>query len=159
MNDPMNTKPATITTPTHAMVVSLYFFLAVLGVTHIVDIATATSMREVFGEMATDFWALALVMSGTAAAGSVLIARKAPTRALSAEFWAAIVISILMGAYAFSLFMNLGANEGVTTKMLALAVSFGGIARAVQARRDRARALKAIKNHAVAIVAGEEEEG
>lgn len=152
-------KAVTITTPTHALAVAIYFFQAALGICHILDLATAKSMTELTGPIVADLWALALIMSGIAAAGAVLTAHATPVRALQIEFWAVLTIGALNVGYELSLAFGMGLGEALTTQLFTTSVAIGCIARAVQARRDRVRAVRSTHSSTVAVVAGEKEDG
>lgn len=152
-------KPVTITSPTNALAVSIYFFQIALGIAHVLDLATAKSMEQLVGATVADAWGLILIFGGLAASGSVLAASREPVRALKLEAPAALVLAIAAGLYETSLFIVLGPSEALTTQMVMTSICVGCATRAFQARRDRIRAVRAVRTNTVAVVAGEGEEG
>lgn len=148
-------KPATITTPTHALAMAVYLFQAGLGITHILNLATTKVMIEAYGDVVTDIWALMLVLAGFAAAASVLTARRTPVGALQKEFWAVLSLGALNGLYEVTLYLEYQYHDVVITQMFTASVAVGCLCRAVQAFRDRRRALQAIHSPSVAVVAGD----
>lgn len=152
-------KPVTITTPTHALAVAIYFFQAALGICQILDLATAKAMIGIVGQIPTDLWALLLIMAGIMAAFSVLTAHKTPVRALQIEFWSVLTVGLLNVCYELSLLVGMGLGEALTTQLFTTSVAIGCIARAMQARRDRMRVIRSMHSSTVAVVAGEKEEG
>lgn len=148
-------KPATITTPTHALAMAIYLFQAGLGIAHILNLAVAKTMIATMGDIFTDIWALMLILAGFAAAASVLTARRTPVGALQKEFWAVLALGILNGFYEIVLYIEYQYHDVVITQMFTASVAVGCLCRAVQAFRDRRRALRAINSPSVAVVAGD----
>lgn len=148
-------KPATITTPTHALALAIYLFQSGLGITHILGLAEAKTMLTTMGDVFTDFWALLLILAGFAAAASVLSARRTPVVALQREFWAVLALGVLNGFYEVVLYIEYQYQDVVITQMFTASVAVGCLCRAVQAFRDRRRALQAIHSPSVAVVAGD----
>lgn len=154
-NSDRNNRPATITTPTHALAVAIYLFQAGLGITHILGLAEAKTMLSTMGDVFTDFWALLLILSGFAAAVSALSARRTPIGALQKEFWAVLALGVLNGFYEIVLYIEYQYTDVVITQMFTASVAVGCLCRAVQAFRDRRKALRAIHSPSVAVVAGD----
>lgn len=148
-------RPATITTPTHALAVAIYLFQAGLGITHILNLAEAKTMIATMGDIFTDIWALMLILAGFAAAASVLAARRTPVGALQKEFWAVLALGVLNGFYEIILYIEYQYQDVVITQMFTASIAVGCLCRAVQAFRDRRRALRAIHSPSVAVVAGD----
>src|SRR5690606_5158863 len=140
--------------PTHALAMAIYLFQAGLGIAHVLNLATTKVMVETYGEIFTDVWALMLILAGVAAAASVLTARRTPVGALQKEFWAVLALGALNGLYEVTLFIEYQYHDVVITQMFTASVAVGCLCRAVQAFRDRRRALQAIHSPSVAVVAG-----
>lgn len=133
-----------ITTPTHAIVVTLYASQVILGIEYLIGLAKAQTMEILVGLPVTNVWALIMFLSALTGLAAVFSINQRPLRALGAEMWAAIILGIVSLLYEVTIVIGNGITSVLTTQTYALAVGVGCIARAIQIHRERARAQQEV---------------
>lgn len=131
--------PTTVTTPTHALTVTVYGSQVLLGVAYLVGLAEAKAMTEIAGPTLAAVWALCLLLSSLTALVSVVGAKDRIRRSLAVEMWAALAVGLVSLIYEVTLLIGNGPLGVVTTQTYALAIGIGCLARAWQIRRELAR--------------------
>ena len=148
-----------IATPTHAWAVSIYVVQAFQGVLYMAGIAQAKGMTEMFNEQVPALWALVLVVAGGGAAAAVFAARRPAYTlpALKMEMLCCLVIAAASLLYEVTLVYGNGPLAVATTQSYALMLIVGGIARAAQIRRERAKVHARLGDAGPAIAASTED--
>lgn len=145
-------EPVTVTTTTHATVISWYVLMATLGLLHLLDIASHTSVTELVGDRAVVLWSLLHHLAGLALLVSALVAARLPDPryATAVEALACLALAGVYVIYTAALWGSFGAGGVVTTQVLGLTAVLGGGARAVQIAREHWRIRRAMARPAPA---------
>lgn len=148
-----------IATPTHAWAVSIYVVQAFQGILYMVGIAQAKGMTEMLSEQVPALWALVLVVAGGGAAAAVFAARRPAYTlpALRIELLCCLTIAAASLLYEVTLVYGNGPLGVATTQSYALMLIVGGIARAAQIRRERAKVNARLGEAGPAIAASTED--
>lgn len=148
-----------IATPTHAWAVSIYVVQAFQGLLYMVGVAEAKSMTEMLNVQVSALWAFVLVVAGGGAAASVFVARKSAYTlpALKMELLCCLAIAAASVLYEVTLVYGNGPLGVATTQSYALMLVVGGIARAAQIRRERAKVNARLGEAGPAIAASTED--
>lgn len=154
----MTKKAMEITSQAHAMAITLYLMMAIIGVSFVIGVPMAPSLTDLLGERFTGAWALMLIFSGGLCAISCIVPHQGSatkiSRALIVEFWAALALALTASLYIVALIISFGdgTGKGVTTLMFASLVAFGCLARDAQIWFDLRRIRRARANTGVARV-------
>lgn len=151
---------AVLTSPTHAIALGIYLFIAFMGFAQLADFARTEALAQYFGSAGTVLWAAGMLCGGSGAfIASVNLGRKRDRWRywLAVEAGSQVLISASFAVYAYSIFAfyqfwhpgacgpspTVGCHVINTfmTRALALAVSVSAFYRFVQIVREHGRVI------------------
>ena len=134
-----------VTSSTHALAVTMYVGMIVLGVAHITGIISSRAVQEVLASPWEQVWAsLHLIAPIMAAAGAMMAAhRKLPIYSMSAELVGCAIFAITKGTYVVCLFTVYGLEGGPSTQIMGAGIAIGCAARATQVGLELSRLVAA----------------
>ena len=134
-----------VTSSTHALAVTMYAGMVVLGVAHITGIISSRAVQEVLDTPWEQVWAsLHLIAPIMAAAGAVAAAhRRLPIYSMSAELVGCALFAITKGTYVACLFTVYGLEGGPSTQIMGAGIALGCAARATQVGLELSRLVAA----------------
>jgi hypothetical protein len=142
-------KPLSITSPDHAVALSLYFIIGVSGVllTLNKDQGGGRLMALFGGAGLTNIWAVTLAAFGFGAFFASLSARKAsrPERSIRVEMWMCIGLFLDLGFFFYAIVSLLGL-AGLVTGSFSFAIALGTGLRAIQILVEQRR-LRQAREH------------
>lgn len=123
-----------VTSSTHALAVTMYVGMVVLGVAHITGIISSRAVQEVLASPWEQVWAtLHLIAPIMAAAGALAAAhRRLPIYSMSAELVGCALFAITKGTYVACLAVVYGFAGGPSTQIMGAGIALGCAARATQ---------------------------
>ena len=135
----MTSKPLTITSTRHATALTLYAVLTVLGLFHIVGLATHAAVSELVGEPGAALWSTFSTLGAGLALASATLAPylRVPTIPLWGEAIGCGITSVVNAIYGISLTRTFGFDGGPTTQTLAYGLAVGTALRVIQIWREQ----------------------
>ena len=123
-----------VTSSTHALAVTMYAGMVVLGVAHVTGIISSRAVREVLASPWEELWlGLHLIAPVMAAAGALAAAhRRLPIYSMSAELVGCAIFAVTKSVYVVSLFLIYGIAGGPSTQIMGAGIAIGCAARATQ---------------------------
>ena len=140
-------KPLTVTTTTHALAISTYGGLFLLGVAQDVGAAHTLALEALVGERLVFVWSLLLTASALVCFVAALRAPKRgnPTTVMTVEKFAALALGLMLAVYEWSLAVDNGFTVP-TTQIFVIMSAVGCFSRAIQIQRETRRVDKALKD-------------
>lgn len=134
-----------VTSSTHALAVTMYVGMIVLGVAHATGVISSRAVQEVLASPWEEIWAgLHLIGPIMAAAGALMAAhRKLPIYSMSAELVGCAIFAITKGTYVVCLFTVYGLEGGPSTQIMGAGIAIGCAARATQVGLELSRLVAA----------------
>lgn len=133
-----------ITSPDHAGGLGLYGMQIALGVAYILGLAEARTMVTLTSALASDVWALVLLLGGLTAIMGALNAKTAPPKGMRVEMWACVVVAAASFTYEATLVAGNGWTGVVATQIYATGVGVSCTCRAVQVLRERRKVISVL---------------
>lgn len=142
-------KPLSITSPNHAVAVSLYAMLGLTGLLGVANINRTSPVYSFMGPVMADVWFTTLMIFGFAAAIAAMGAKKArrPENALTYEMFACAGLVVNMAYFIYIVWTFFPA--GLASSTFATVFVFGFTLRAVQIWREQRIIKKARANPSV----------
>lgn len=131
-----------ITSRKHPIALGVYFGVVGLGIMHLTNLASATSMIAEVGEHVTFVWRTLLLVGGVITTISIFLPNKLLDRGLALEALGTFVIGMELLIYSV---VMLGIPSPPWTTILSLAATaVGCLGRSFTSCRDRKRLLRAV---------------
>ncbi len=129
----MKNRPLSITSPNHAVALSVYGIIGLSGLLFVVKVTTDSVMHRAAGGAITDVWGTVLMIAGFAAFFSAQFAKRSskPEHNLRVEMFADIALFVSLGYASVMIFKELG-PAAITTGLWTIAFSLGTLLRAAQ---------------------------
>lgn len=126
------TKPLSVTSPTHAVALAVYFILGLLGAFYVLKLSSSSALATAMGPIA-DVWGTTLLVSGFGAFFSAIAAgrAKSPEANLRLEMLFTLGLFFAMGLFAYLAVVAFG-TMAITSIVQALAFGLGALFRSVQ---------------------------
>lgn len=104
-------KPLSITSPTHAVALAVYFILGILGLFYTVGVTKSNALAAAVGQGLTDLWGASLMICGFGAFLSAIAAgrARAPEANLRLEMIFCIGLFLNMGLFMYIAYEAVGA--------------------------------------------------
>ncbi|MCO0632839.1 hypothetical protein NGH33_02500 [Micrococcus yunnanensis] len=134
-----------VTSSTHALAVTMYVGMVILGIAHITGIISSRAVQEVLDTPWEQIWAsLHLIAPIMAAAGAMMSAhRRLPIYSMSAELVGCAIFAITKGTYVVCLAAVYGFEGGPSTQIMGAGIALGCAARATQVGLELSRLVAA----------------
>ena len=134
-----------VTSSTHALAVTMYVGMIILGLSHATGVISSRAVQEVLASPWEEIWAgLHLIGPIMAAAGALAAAhRKLPIYSMSAELVGCAIFALTKGTYVICLFTVYGLEGGPSTQIMGAGIALGCAARATQVGLELSRLVAA----------------
>lgn len=125
-------KPLSVTSPTHAVALAVYFILGLLGLFYVLDFSSSSALAEAMGQF-SDVWGTSLMVGGFGAFFSAIAAGRArlPESNLRLEMLFTASLSISMGLFTYLIVQSFG-MMAITSVVQAIAFGLGTLFRSIQ---------------------------
>lgn len=125
-------KPLSVTSPTHAVALAVYFILGLLGTFYLLKLSASSALAASLGPFA-DVWGTSLMVSGFGAFASAIAAgkSKSPESNLRLEMLFTLGLAISMGLFSYLAVRAFG-MMAVTSIIQAVAFGTGALFRSIQ---------------------------
>ena len=136
-----------VTSSTHALAVTMYVGMIVLGFSHAAGVISSRAIQEVLTSPWEEIWVgLHLIAPIMAATGAVMAARRRlPIYSMSAELVGCGIFAITKATYVISLFTVYGLAGGPSTQIMGAGIAIGCAARATQVGLELSRLVAAAR--------------
>lgn len=126
-------KPLSVSSPTHAIALAVYFMLGFSGFMGVFNLSNASRVVQAMGEGNSDVWATTLMIGGWGALTSAIAAKKArrPEYNLRLEKIFCLTIFVNLSYYTCILLTNFG-DRGISTALFSATFALGALFRAIQ---------------------------
>lgn len=143
----MMKKPLSVSSPTHALAIGVYFILGFSGFVGVFRMAQESSIIKAMGPGVSDTWSTTLMIAGWGALASAFAAKKArrPEHNLKLEMLFALALGLNLSFFMGVVVANFGIR-GFSTLVFAGAFAAGAIGRSIQIFLDL-RLIKRARAH------------